>query len=100
MLTHKECTTCSQYLPLTSFPAHKSAVGGRSSECRSCATARTRQWKAANYDPRVTSAYNRDYYLRNREKLKARAVERRAERKAKEMEELDRRRREALGLPT
>jgi hypothetical protein len=54
--THKRCSNCSAWLPLEAFTANRRRHLGRSSWCRACTRAATREWRAAN--PGYAEAYN------------------------------------------
>jgi hypothetical protein len=46
--THKRCWNRSEWLPLEEFPLNRRFRLGRSSWCRNCARAATRDWRARN----------------------------------------------------
>jgi predicted nucleic acid-binding Zn ribbon protein len=46
--THKRCPNCSDWLPLEAFSSNRRAHLGRSSWCRDCARAATRDWRERN----------------------------------------------------
>ena len=46
--THKRCSNCSEWLPLEAFVANHRMYLGRSSWCRECARAATREWRVRN----------------------------------------------------
>jgi predicted nucleic acid-binding Zn ribbon protein len=46
--TEKRCSSCSRILPLEEFPLNRRMHLGRSSHCRECARAATRDWRERN----------------------------------------------------
>lgn len=54
--THRRCSNCSAWLPLEAFPVNRRRHLGRSSWCRECARAATRDWR--NRNPGYQVAYN------------------------------------------
>jgi hypothetical protein len=54
-VTEKRCTGCSGWLPLEEFPHNRHMHLGRSSRCRECHRAATRDWRDRNRD-RVNAA--------------------------------------------
>ena len=52
----KRCSRCGSWLPLESFPVNRRMHLGRSSQCRECARAATRDWRERN--PEYVETYN------------------------------------------
>lgn len=77
----KACTKCGETKPLDSFGVQRDRKDGRTSACRDCRRAQSREWKAAN--PEKVRAENVRYLADNRERRNAYQREWNARNKAK-----------------
>ena len=58
--THKRCSSCTEWLPLEAFVANHRCYLGRSSWCRGCHRAATRDWRDRNRE-RVNAERRAEY---------------------------------------
>jgi hypothetical protein len=49
-MTEKQCTGCCEWLPLDEFPRNRRMHLGRSSRCRNCHRASTKDWRDRNHE--------------------------------------------------
>ena len=68
---HRRCAICKKYLPYVNFHKNSKIYGGLISYCKNC---RREYLKKVKRPPRDQSAYWKDYYERNKDKINHRHI--------------------------